>query len=67
MSSLKAAVMAELAGAPAVGPGVVVAGSVISTVGRVVSAVAPVVNCQVYGPAKATPVVKLLAPVSVAV
>ena len=46
MSSLKIALIAELLGKPAVGPGVVVAGTVSTTRGRVVSAVTPVVNCQ---------------------
>jgi hypothetical protein len=47
MSSLNAALMAELAGTPVVGPGLSVAGLVSSTLGRVVSTVAPVVNVHV--------------------
>jgi hypothetical protein len=47
MSSLNAALMAELAGTPVVGPGLSVAGLVSSTLGRVVSSVAPVVNVHV--------------------
>jgi hypothetical protein len=44
IASVKVAVIAELTGTPVVGPGVVVAGTVSVTPGRVVSAEAPVVN-----------------------
>jgi hypothetical protein len=46
MSSLKAAVIAVLVVTPGVGPGVVVAGEVTVTDGRVVSGAALVVNVQ---------------------
>ena len=46
MSSENSAVIAALVGAPAVGPGRVVAGTVSTTRGRVVSASRPVRNCQ---------------------
>ena len=67
MSSVKTAVMAVLAGTPAVGPGLVVAGTVSATLGRVVSGATPVVNRQTKGFANASPVARLLAPVTVAV
>jgi hypothetical protein len=44
MSLLNTALMAVLLGTPVVGPGVVVAGTVIVTRGRDKSALAPVVN-----------------------
>src|ERR1700676_2439497 len=60
--------MAVLLGTPAVGPGIVVAGTVIDTRGRVTSeGAATVVNCQVKGPAIARPLARLVAPVIVPV
>ena len=44
--SVKAAVTDELMGTPVVGPGVVVAGTVSNTLGRVVPNVTPVVKCH---------------------
>jgi len=67
MSSLKVAAMAALPGAPRVGPGIVVAGAVNATVGRVVSRVARVVKCQTNGAVMARPVARLVALVMVAV
>jgi hypothetical protein len=46
MSSENTAVIAVLVGAPGVGPGTDVAGTVSITVGRVVLGATPVVNCQ---------------------
>ena len=43
---VNAALMAELIGTAVVGPGVVVAGTVNWTRGRVVSSVSPVVKCH---------------------
>jgi hypothetical protein len=43
-SSLKMALIVELFGTPVVGPGIVVTGEVVITVGRVVSSAKPVVN-----------------------
>jgi hypothetical protein len=43
---LNTAVMAVLVGTAAVGPGLVVGGTVIVTLGRVTLAVTPVVNCH---------------------
>ena len=67
MSLVNAAVIAALTGSPAVGPGLVVAGSVRSTLGRVVSAVTPVLNCHTYGLARTRFDAGLTAPVIVAV
>jgi hypothetical protein len=62
------AVIAELLGTPRVGPGVLVAGLVINTRGRVTSAgVATVVNCQLNGAAIGTPPDRLIAPAMVPV
>ena len=66
-SSVNSAEIATLVGTPVVGPGVVVAGTVDTTRGRVASVVAPVVNCQVNGAASDTPVAMLVAPVMVTV
>jgi len=46
IASVNATVIAEFVGTPAVGPGVVVVGTVSSTPGRVRLAVPPVVNTQ---------------------
>ena len=46
MSSLNTALIAEFVGTPGVTPGVVVAGTVSTTRGLVVSGAAPVVNCH---------------------
>lgn len=72
MSSVKAAMIAELIGASVVGlwfvgPWGVVAGTVSCTAGRDVSNVVPVVNCHTYGLARASPVATLLASVIVTV
>ena len=66
-SSVNSTEIATLVGTPAVGPGVVVTGTVDATRGRVASVVAPVVNCQVNGAASDTPVAMLVAPVMVTV
>ncbi len=66
MSSVNTALRAALVATPVVGPGVVVAGTVSATRGRVVSASTPVVNCHTYG-LSVSPVAKLAAPVTVAV
>src|SRR5688572_4741353 len=67
MSSVNVAVTAVLAGTPAVGPGVLVAGTVSATRGRVVSGATPVVKLQTYGAAIARLVTLLRAAVTVAV
>jgi hypothetical protein len=68
MSLVKTALMAELLGTPGVGPGMVVAGLVTDTRGRVTSeGDATVVNCQVKGVAIAIPPARLVAPVTVPV
>jgi hypothetical protein len=65
---VKTAIMAELLGTPTVGPGVVVAGEVMDTRGRVRSEGEPtVVNCHVKGAAIATPLERLVAPLTVPV
>src|ERR1700728_375235 len=65
-SSLNAALITVLAGTPAVGPGVVVAGVVRVTVGSVVSALPPVVKPHAYGADIERPVAILFAPLTVA-
>jgi hypothetical protein len=67
MSSLKVALMTVLLATLAVGPGLVVAGTVSTTTGRVVSGVSPVVNFDMKGLAMAKPVAMLLTPVTVIV
>ena len=67
MSSVNAAVMAVLAAVPVVGPGALVAGTVITTRGRVVSGAMPVVKLHWKGLASDSPVAMLLAPVTIAV
>jgi hypothetical protein len=63
---VKIAVTARLLGTPVVGPGIVVAGAVENTRGRVTSTGVPtVVNFQVYGPVIAMPLARLVAPVIV--
>jgi hypothetical protein len=59
---LKTTAIAELLGTPVVGPGVVVAGTVVTTRGRVASEVAAVVNVQVKAFAILAPVARLAAP-----
>jgi len=67
MSSVNTAEIALLVATPAVGPGLVVAGTVSETLGRVVSARTPVVKRQTNGAVIARPVARLRAPVTVAV
>ena len=63
---VKIAVTARLLGTPVVGPGIVVAGAVENTRGRVTSRGVPtVVNFQAYGPVIAMPLARLVAPVIV--
>jgi hypothetical protein len=67
MSSVKTATIEEFVAAPAVGPGLVVAGTVRLTRGLVESGSGPVVNVHTNGVASARPVAALVAPVIVAV
>jgi hypothetical protein len=67
MALLKTAMIAVLAGTASVGPGIVVAGTVVTTRGRVASAVAAVVNCQVNALAITAPLARLDAPLIVPV
>ena len=67
MSSVNRALIAELVATPVVGPGFVVAGTVITTLGLVVSGAAAVVNCEIKGLDITRPVAILLAPVMVTV
>ena len=67
ISSEKTAVIAVLVGTPVVGPGMVVAGIVIVTLGLVVSGANPVVNVQTKLLTSRSPVVSVAALVIVAV
>src|SRR5450759_2888049 len=67
ISLLNVAVIAVLTNTPVVGPGLVVAGMVLVTVGRVISASRPVVKVHVKALASGRPIVSLAAVVTVAV
>jgi hypothetical protein len=67
MSVENTALIAVLAGTAGVGPGVVVVGTVIVTLGRVALLARPVVNCQLYGAVITRPLALLDAAVTVAV
>jgi hypothetical protein len=67
ISLVNTAVIAVLTGTPVVEPVFAVAGTVKVTLGRVKSAVAPVVKFQMNGLSNASPVATLFAPVIVAV
>ena len=67
MSSLNTALIRELLGTPVVGPGVLVAGTVNVTRGRVELPAAPVVKVHTYGLANGWLVARLVAPAMVAV
>ena len=67
MSSLKTALTEVLVATPAVGPGIDVTGTVRTTLGRVLSGAAPVVNVQTKLPANATPLLSATPVVTVAV